>query len=138
MENEDKLSDKLICDFINKEQISFAKWIVNLSIAIISFSFAYLLKSFAGFSYKWIFVAGLFLLMLSIIAGVRYVWVFLAGLGYGVVSKQSGKYQEKYNRLKHKYGYPMSRFYYEFLQLTFLLGLIFLGSFAILNFIIQK
>ncbi len=136
---------KLGVDFVNREQLSFAKWVVGLSIAIISFTFAFLLKYFPALEYKWIFILSLILFALSIIGGVRYVWIFLAGLGYSLIYKsynveneKSVKQKEEYKKLKDKYGSIASRFYYEFLQITFLLGLICLSMFTIANFLIQK
>ena len=140
--------DKLGAEFVNKEQLSFAKWIVGLSTAVISFSFAFLLPTFKNLDYKWIFIIGLIFLTLSVISGVRYVWVFLAALGYGSAVKYYEKMdlkdeklirrKEEYKRLKDRYSYYLSRYYYEALQVTFLLGLICLSIFTITNFIFQK
>ena len=146
---------------INQEQINFAKWIVSLSIAVISFSLAFLLKNFPNLKFGWIFICGLVLLALSIIFGVCYVYSFLAGYGYNVVynlyynkpyeekpnlldGKQRKlkeafeKLKEKYGNLRKRYGFTLTKICYRILFSTFVLGLISLTAFAIINFILQK
>ena len=140
------MNDSELADFVNKEQLTFAKWIVSLSIAIISFTFAFLLENFSSFEYRWIFIIGLILLAISIIAGVRYVGILLAAFGYGIAfrhckalpeSEKSIRRRDKYKKLEDKYTYRMCKPYYEIVQTAFLLGLIFIIIFVISNFMLQ-
>lgn len=119
--------------FINEQQMSFSKWIISLSIAIISFTFLFLFNHPSNLKFQWVITSGLVLLILTIIAGILYVYVVLAGLGYHLSADISqGNVREKNIQLAQRYECFMKYLYPAF-SATFLLGLILVSIFVIIN-----
>jgi len=121
--------------FINEQQLSYSKWIIGLSTAVISFTFFFLFNHPSNLTCKCISIYGLILLVLTVMTGVIYVYIALAGLGYRLAADISPEnLKDNYKRLAVKHEGFM-KYLYPTLTVFFLLGLLFVGIFVIINVI---